>query len=79
MYLKTYLSNTPNKVDQTQIQTQIRGLKFDQIQMHIQIRSICICISKYKIRFCHPARITIDVIFLGLATKLWLNFQWAFY
>ena len=42
VYLKTYLSNTPNMVDQIQI----HGLKFDQIQ--IQIRRICICICKYK-------------------------------
>ena len=44
VYLKTYLSNTPNTVDQIQIQIQIHGLKFDQIQIQIQIRRICICI-----------------------------------
>ena len=51
MYLKTYLSNTPNTVDQIQIQ--IHGLKFDQIQIQIQIRRICICICicKYKYVF----------------------------
>ena len=38
MHLKTFLSNTPNTVDQIQIQ--IHGLKFDQIQ----IRRICICV-----------------------------------
>ena len=41
VYLKTYLSNTSNTVDQIQIQ--IHGLKFDQIQ----IRRICICKYKY--------------------------------
>ena len=49
MYLKTYLSNTPNTVDQIKIQ--IHGLKFDQIQIQIQIRRICICICKYKYVF----------------------------
>ena len=51
VYLKTYLSNTPNMVDQIQIQ--IHGLKFDQIQIQIQICRICICICicKYKYVF----------------------------
>ena len=49
-YLKTFLSNTPNSVDQIQIQ--IHGLKFDQIQI-----CICICICKYKYVFDpSPAR-----------------------
>ena len=49
VYLKTYLSNTPNTVDQIQIQ--IHGLKFDQIQIQIRRICICICICKYKYIF----------------------------
>ena len=49
LYLKTYLSNSPNTVDQIQIQ--IHGLKFDQIQIQIRRICICICICKYKYVF----------------------------
>ena len=53
VYLKTYLSNTPNTMDQIQIQ--IHGLKFDRIQIHHIC--ICICICKYQYVFDpSPAR-----------------------
>ena len=59
VYLKTYLSNTPNTLDQIQIQ--IHGLKFDQIQIQIRRICICICICKYKYAFDpSPANDTLE-------------------
>ena len=64
MYLKTYLSNTPNTVEQIQI----HGLKFDQIQIHI--RRICIC--KYKYIF-DPSPDHYCSIYLRNNQKIWIT------
>ena len=45
--MKTYLSHTP--ITQDQIQIQIHGLKFDEIQ--IRRNCICMCICKHKYVF----------------------------
>ena len=58
MYRITYLSLTPNTVDQIQIKIQV--LKFDEIQ--IQIRRICICICKYRYVFDPRSHLGVLVI-----------------
>ena len=66
MYLKTYLSNAPNTVDQIQIQ--IHGFKFDEIQ--IQIRRICICKHKYVF---HPSPDHYCFIYLRDDQNIWIT------